>query len=75
MLLFMLLSIELSLPLKSRFMLDIVGVGQSLSLGWNRFYMLFLMGGFKSWIERMFYCFSSFLPLLLAFDVPCFLAW
>lgn len=79
---------EVSLLLKSLtlFRLDIVGVWQSnpLELGWKSRSMLFLIGGFNSYMERMFGLplalipltkgFSSFLPLLVFLDAPCFFA-
>ena len=48
-----------------------------LELGWNKLCMLFLMGGFSSWIERMLFeaTFSSFRPLLVFLELLCFFAW
>lgn len=82
-LLFRLLSIELSFALKSLtlFRLDIVGVGQSWMppffddwFGWNKDCMLFFIGGFNSYIESILDVdiFSSFRPFDPFFEETCF---
>lgn len=49
-----------------------------LEFGWNKRSMLFLMGGFNSYMDKILLAadnLSSFLPLLVFLDAPCFLAW